>query len=86
MQIVARVRPPLARELNASYRQYEDAVILDEEANSITITEFPQSFTEQAAPDGSLVSLDLFCPSDCQVKHAVASKLWLLPAPDPLES
>lgn len=59
VQIVARVRPPLQRELDVAYRQYENAIILDEDSNSITITEFPQSLQDQSALDASLVSLPL---------------------------
>ena len=55
VQIVARVRPPLPRELDLFQRQYESAVSLDEATNSITLSEYPQSYSAQAAAESNLV-------------------------------
>lgn len=51
VQVVVRVRPPLAREL-AGYRPFENAVLVDPSQKVITLSENLQSIANNGVLDG----------------------------------
>ena len=67
LQVVIRVRPPLARELQG-YRPFENAAMVDPNHRVITLSENLQSLTtnggQTQSPDNGMVCANAFLACD----------------------